>query len=142
MIETEPTAIPKTGIKMTKKNRLAILKRARAIITPKSRWTKGRLRRKTSDGEFKYCLLGACEQAAYELDLAEKPERGAFSEHSNRGLGYALGNDLSLWSYSREKYCAAPYTLNDTWGHEGALRLLDEYIDEVEKGKARKPKGD
>ena len=124
-----------TGIKMTKKNRLAILERARALIADKKRWTKGRLRRKTS-GVYQYCVLGACEQAAYDLGLAE-PGATAFLERDCGGLGYILGLDLSLQAYSRETRDLAAYEVNDAQGHEGALSLLDEYIGEVKKGNAR-----
>ena len=134
------TKAGQTSVKMTKKNRLAILKAARKIISDPKRWTTGKLRRRIK-GEYKYCLLGAVEQATYDLGLAE-PGPKAFVERESQGLGYKLSGDLSLETYSFETRHASPYSVNDLTGREGALSLLDDYITEVQKGKAREPKGD
>lgn len=127
---------PKTGIKMTKKNRLAILTRAREIISDRKRWTKGRLRRKVR-GEYRYCLLGACEQAVYDLGLAE-PGKDAFSEPNvgigyNITFGYEIGDEVSIRDYSLRTKGISPDWVNDLFGHEGALDLLDGYIDELKR---------
>jgi hypothetical protein len=132
----------RTQVKMTKKNRLAILQRARDLIADKKYWTHGRLRRKIAGTQqYRYCLLGACEQAVYDLNLAE-PNKKAFSEEiaeggEELGLGYLIGKDISLYAYSQETRRADPWNVNDREGHQGALDLLDGYIGEVKKGRAR-----
>lgn len=126
-----------TKIKMTKKNRLAILRRAREIITDPKNWTQGRLRRRVKPGDYRYCLLGACEQAAYDLELANPKDEKIFNE--DEGLGYRLGRDLSLSTYSMETRKRSAHGVNDSDGHQGALSLLDDYIAEVRKNRAREP---
>lgn len=125
----------RTGIKMTKKNRLAILTRAREIISDPKRWTRGALRRKIK-GQYRYCLLGACEQAAYELGFAE-PGKGAFGEYSDDGheigFAYALGGDVSIEEYARRTRHMSPHSVNDRKGHPGAVQLVDDYIKELKK---------
>lgn len=133
----------RTGIKLTKKNRVAILARAREIISDKKRWTTKKLRRKRGD-QYQYCLLGACEQAAYDLGIIEptgkafrEQIKGTLTKPAEEGLGYRLGMDLSLYEYSKETRQAAPFRVNDDYGHEAAVKLLDDYLAEVKKGKAR-----
>ena len=61
-----------TGIRMTKRNKLRIVKRARKILSHPYNWTSGMLRKGSSydEGGYRYCVLGACERAAYDLGLA------------------------------------------------------------------------
>lgn len=129
---------------MTKKNRLAILTRAREILSEPKNWTRGALRRKKRDG-YGYCVLGACEQAAYDLGLAE-PQKTAFRTAQNRsdvfeGIGYSLGHELSLQAFSRETRRDAVTTVNDYDGYKAIVQLLDEYILEVKAGRPRPQKG-
>lgn len=130
----------KLGIKMTKTNRLKILRRARQLIEDKKYWTHGKLRRRVGT-RYTYCLLGACEQAMYDVGLAE-PGPKAFTEQPTStgegAIGYRVGRELSLQTFAMEKYRRSPDAINDLSGHEGALSLLDEYIAEVEQTPANK----
>lgn len=129
-----------TGIKMTKKNRLAILKGARKILSNKKNWTTRALRKRkpTADDGYGYCLLGACERAAYDLELVE-PGKDAFKNgYEQVGLGYPIGRELSLYAFSVEKHRMSPDGVNDLKGYDATMALLDDYIKEVQKGKARK----
>lgn len=128
--------VSRTGIKMTKKNKLAIVRRAREIISDPKRWTKRRLRRKVQ-GEYRYCLLGACEQAVYDLGLAEPGEK-AFAEsklpfYDCSTFGYQIGLDVSIQKYSLHKEGMSADNINDIGGHKAALELLDGYITELKK---------
>ena len=125
-----------TGIPMTRNIRIMILKRARAILSNRDRWTAGRLRRKYGDGTEKFCLLGACEQAVYDLGIRE-PALTAFQGGRDRireNNAYQLGRDLKLSDYSRKTYGAPPEGVNDDNGYETTLRLLDEFTQKVEAG--------
>lgn len=130
----------KSGIPMTPENRIGILKRAREILSSPVRWTKSSLQSDGPQGP-QYCVLGACEQAAYDLGLAERthPFRG---EDDVEALGYRLGNDLSLNSYARWKYrhvYFTAYDVNDTLGYDATIQMLDGYIEECEAGAPREP---
>jgi hypothetical protein len=117
--------------------RLAILKRAREILSVKERWGKTHLRRNTGpNGAPQYCVLGACEQAFYDLGYKHTPGVLPFTEDM-QGLGYVLGKELSLSAYARERYGMAPWRVNDRLGYEKTVEMLDEYIEEVEAGRTR-----
>lgn len=131
-----------SGIPMTPENRLGILRRAREILSKRTRWTGCALRQGQGD-EASYCVLGACEQAAYDLGLAEV---GIYpfqsDDDGNEALGYRLGIDLSIDAYAREKYGIADYRaydVNDTLGYEAVMNLLDEYIAKCEAGQPNPP---
>jgi len=122
----------KTGIPMTKENILGILGRARAILSNPDNWGTADLRRSNVSGKTQYCVLGAIEQAAYDLGL-KTPGPAAFKGMSDDFSGYALGEEISLYEYSKKKYNGLnPFQVNDTRGYEKTLELLDGYIDEVQ----------
>lgn len=122
----------RTNIPMTKENKLGILTRAREIITDPDRWNRGRL--KSRAGE-QFCVLGACERAAYDLGLAIETSnsfgRGPYD--SVPVDAYDLGRDLSLYRYSVDTYGSSPDWVNDNLGHEQTLEMLDRYIAVVER---------
>lgn len=128
-----------TGIKMTKKNRLAILKGAQKILSNERNWTTRALRRRepTADDGYGYCLLGACEKAAYDLGLAEPSGTAFRTGEKQAGLGYRLGLELSLTTYSRELHGTSPDGVNDHYGYNAVMELLAGYIMEVQEGRAR-----
>lgn len=126
--------VSKTGIRMTKKNRVAILSRAREIISDKKNWTRRKLRRREGD-RYRYCLLGACEQAAYDLGLAE-PGKMSFAERladSQDPFGYLLGVDISIQDFSLITTGKPAQAVNDQDGYEAAVKLVDDYIAELKK---------
>jgi len=116
-----------------KENRLAILRRAREILSSPLNWTTNDLRKKTPGGGYQYCVLGALERAAYDLRLAnEGPAAFAGSEESDNLNGYKIGEAVSLYDYSYAEYDRKPYGVNDTLGYEETLKMLDGYIDKVQ----------
>lgn len=123
----EDTTRKPTKVEMTPQNRLNILVRAREILSDKENWTTGLLRRRSTG---QYCLLGACEQAVYDLGLA-KQQADAFEGYEDSFDAFALGRDLSLYTYAQEKYGASPDSVNDRQGYEPTMKLLDEYIEIV-----------
>lgn len=112
--------------------RLEILRRAREILSVKDNWGTKKLRNLSYPGTPKYCVLGALEQAAYDTGYAEQ-NSSAFGAY---GLGYQLGKEMSLTKYARTKYGMAPWRVNDKRGYEVTLQMLDDYIVEVEEGRA------
>jgi hypothetical protein len=127
-----------TGIRMTKKNRLAILTRAREILSNPYNWAVGQLRTRQYDAEgnasYRYCALGAIEQAAYDLGLAEKNDY-AFrsSTHGVPPLGYALGAEIGLEQFAYNTRRINVANVNDGMGYKPTLLLLDEFITETKK---------
>jgi hypothetical protein len=121
----------KTGIPMTKNNRLNILRRAREIISDPRRWASKTLR--DYDGtQERFCVIGACEQAAYDLGLAQAGPDAFLGREDGTALnGYDLGEDLALTEYSRRQYGDVPWAVNDRRGHESTIELLDRFIAEV-----------
>ncbi len=115
--------------------KLSLLRRAREIISDRDRWTQQYLRTE-KDGKERFCVLGAIEKAAYDLGLAEPPDRPFDGAGS---LGYQLGDDLSLETYAAERYECAAWSVNDSLGYETTLEMLDGYIGEVEAGRLREP---
>lgn len=129
-----------SGIRMARNTRLEILRRAREILSDPTRWTKQTLRRFT-DGEEQYCVAGALERAAYDLGYANETSQ-AFDNgdvDGNGPLGYLLSGEMSLSTFSEEKYEKPPWSVNDQRGYETTMELLDTYIVEVEEGRAREP---
>lgn len=126
-----PISDKKTSVSMTKTNRLRILQRARKILSDKTRWTTGSLR-SHKYGVEQYCVLGACEKAAYELGLAE-PGARAFA-----GFGYDLGEDLSIVKFSEAEYGLDPVEVNDKQGYDKVMELLGNYIARVKHTPAGK----
>ena len=124
-----------TGIRMTKKNRLAILTRAREILSNPYNWASGVLRKEGWDSKgnlsYRYCALGAVEQAAYDLGLAEEDYR-AF-RGGGAAMGYRLGNEIGLEEYAIKTRRMNVPNVNDTLGWEPTLLLLDEFIAETKK---------
>lgn len=82
----------KTGIPMARSTRLSILTRAREIINDRQRWGRERLRRLDGD-QPQYCVLGACERAAYDLGLLPEPSNAFTAADDNSGA-YAISLDL------------------------------------------------
>ena len=133
---SESVTDTKTGIPMTRNFRIMILKRAREILSDRNKWTVGRLMRRTSDGVERFCLLGACEQAVYELGIRERAVT-AFQGGRDRGRetnAYQLGRDLKLYDYARGNYGLPPEGVNDDRGYDDTMKLLDEFTAKVEKG--------
>lgn len=130
-----------TGIRMTKRNKLRIVKRARKILSDPYSWTVGALRKKTNYGEgdpqWRYCALGACERAAYDLGLAEE-RTGSFGPGSE-ALGYQLSHELGLHQFSVERLKRSVPEVNDGIGYTTTVKLLDEFICETES--VVKPRG-
>lgn len=118
--------------------RLEILRRAREILSDSSNWTTKHLRRFGPDGAPRYCVLGAIEQASYDVGYATETAQSFRDGDQDKG-GYLLGNELSLDTYARERYDRTPWSVNDSFGYEATMRMLDEYIVEVEEGRAREP---
>lgn len=129
-----------SGIEMSKNTKLSILRRARKILSNPMKWGKGNLYNEEQDT---YCLLGACERAAYDLGLFTEDPGNSFDngDFGGEGLGYVLGKDLSLYEYTAERYqtraFTAPYQVNDRLGYDETLKFLDSYIVEVEQGRPR-----
>jgi len=122
-----------TGIRMTKKNRLAILTRAREILSNPHNWAHGMLRKESHHPapHFRYCALGAIEQAAYDLGLAEKGDQ-AF-RGGGAAIGYKLGQEIGLEAYAvKTRGMQVPH-VNDRMGYEPTLLLLDEFITETKR---------
>jgi hypothetical protein len=124
-----------TVIPMTKENRLNILKRAREILSSPSRFATGRLR-KEFGGFERFCVLGACERAVYDLDLAKEGptsfRRTEVKREEPPVDAYQLGRDLSLHEFAVRNYSTTPDGVNDTFGYERTIEMLDSYIVEVE----------
>lgn len=137
--ETKPSGIP-----MARNVRLSILKRAREILSDVSSWTTEELR-VIIDGKPKYCVLGAIEQAAYDLNYADASAGSLARPFVDAGdgqgpLAYRLGDDLSLNTFAQEEYGEPnAYNVNDNRGYDTTMRMLDRYIVEVEEGRAREP---
>jgi hypothetical protein len=129
-----------SGISWTKKNKLAVLRRARKLITSPENWTTGKLRRKNRhEDHFRYCVLGAIEKAVYDEGLApEKAKSFADGASAPSTSGYKVGDEISLFKFTKARYDSAPDALNDRRGHEFVLEMLDGYIEEVKSGKENK----
>jgi hypothetical protein len=54
-------------MRLSKKNQKLILDRMIALIERPYGWTKGTWRRERKDGVVQYCLLGAAQQAYFEV---------------------------------------------------------------------------
>lgn len=134
-----------SGISMARNVRLEILKRTRQILSVKDNWTQSYLRYRTDTGRYKYCLVGAMERAAYDLGYAKEDPGNRFDESDWQGdgggpLGYRLASDVSIDTYANEQYgVTAAFNYNDQNEYEQVMRMLDEYIEEVEQGRAREP---
>lgn len=98
---------------------LTILERARAIITPRERWTQRSFARLPSGAACSpgdpdascFCLTGAVVHARYQLDAEHEDcarACAAISAHTN---GYPIP------------------MVNDNSTHEGVLALLDKAIE-------------
>lgn len=119
--------------------RLEILRRAREIIGVKENWTTKYLR-KMENGAPRYCVLGAIEQAAYDVGYIDPTKVGRkFADGNENTGGYLLGKELSLNEFARERHGSAPWQVNDRLGYETTLKMLDDYIVEIEEGRAREP---
>lgn len=132
-------------IQWNKTKRLAVVRRARKILSDKDRWTKQRLRVKRRNVEPRYCVLGAIEQATYELGYAEPTGRAFREDESRPNSGYMLGRQMSLSEFSKRKYGMLPFSVNDTLGWEAVLELLDDYesyLKETPAAELAKQKGD
>lgn len=129
-----------TGLRLTKKNQLALLKRAREILSSPTRWTKGRLRERSYYGsrEPQYCLLGALEQAVYDTGLAKESEKAFQSYTGEDGIyydpiGYRLSPELGLQDFALKRHGLGAYQVNDELGYERTLALLDDFTATVEQ---------
>ena len=119
--------------------KIEILRRAREILSVKDNWTTKHLRRFSPDGAPQYCVLGAIEQASYDVGYAT-PNDASFVDGDQQRGGYLLGSQLSLDTYARERFKRTPWAVNDSYGYEATMRMLDDYIVEVEEGRAREAK--
>lgn len=123
---------------------LAILKRAREILTDRKRWVKGTSARAKNENEvciglmednaYAFCLSGAVYRAGFELYPKEK-----------------LYDPLSLTEQARERltpFLPKPFlsvtVFNDDKGtkHKQILEVLDKTIVSIETPKAKKGKKD
>jgi hypothetical protein len=118
------------SIPMTRNNRVNILRRAREIISDRTRWTSGALRKGIGFNDS-FCLLGACEQAVYDLGLAKR-DSTAFMAKKGQINAYELGRQLQLTEFSKKtRGGKKPDLVNDEDGYEATLRLLDDYLQVV-----------
>jgi len=130
-----------TGIPMNKRNRLRILKGARQILSDKSRWTHGALRRGRNDPETgtrvidRYCLVGAVAQSARDLGYDVPFRTGS------KGA-YTLAKEIGLDAAALARGRGTAWAINDGQGYDAAMQLLNDTITEAKAVKPRVPKTD
>lgn len=122
------------GIPMTKENRLNILTRAYEILSNPTNWTTRKLRTGSEEYGYSYCMLGACEQAVYDLGLAVETEASFDKVPSEVPVdAYNLGTGLSLEKYVRDRYGYGPVTINDADGYRTVMEAMHDYIEQVKE---------
>lgn len=113
---------------LTKKTKLAILRRAREILAPRGAWVKGNYEVTLKDGNQRHCLVGAVNAAAREV---------APKHYSYPGQGDLVDN-ISLRSFVAEKVGGGDLFMIEDWNDapsrrkKDVLGALDEYIAKVE----------
>lgn len=120
--------------RLTKQEKIAVLKRAKALLRRPNGWVRGRLRQAhLTDAHlggpvtaYSYCVLGACQQAAIEKGVVSVADAEWWW---NTDTVYPLARRLGL---TRP---AAAVRLNDAPQTKKAdvIRLLDEYIKALEE---------
>lgn len=124
----EGERIVSTVVRLTKKEKIEILRRAKALLRRRNGWTKGTLRRvyrNVDEGveTYAYCVLGACQQAAIDKGVL-RPD----SPWWNTEAVYPLARRLGITRPG------AAVRLNDSSKTKKAdvILLLDEQIKALE----------